>query len=103
MSKRTKWLLSIGVIATLVLGWQIAAFAVHDEVFQLEGNAVTDDPPLPPAPASAVDDWENVVGSNGDGGGATDTAFVAEPTKAITNFTGGIGRASCRERGVISA
>ena len=27
MSKRTKWLLAIGVIATLVIGWQIAAFA----------------------------------------------------------------------------
>ena len=27
MSKRTKWLLSIGVIAALVVGWQIAAFA----------------------------------------------------------------------------
>ena len=27
MSKRTKFLLGIGVIATLVVGWQVAAFA----------------------------------------------------------------------------
>jgi hypothetical protein len=76
-------LLGIGVIAALVIGWQVAAFAVHDEVFQLEGNAVTDVPPLPPAPASAVDDWENVVGPNGDGGGATDTSFVDELNKSF--------------------
>jgi hypothetical protein len=30
VSKRSKWLLAIGVIATLVVGWQAAAFAVFD-------------------------------------------------------------------------
>jgi hypothetical protein len=44
---------------------------------------------LPPAPASAVDDWENVVGPNGDGGGATDTSFVTELNKNSSIFTGG--------------
>jgi hypothetical protein len=89
VSKRTKLLLGIGVIAALVIGWQVAAFAVHDEVFQLEGNAVTDDPPLSPAPASAVDDWENVVGPNGDGGAADETSFVSEPDPNASFFTGG--------------
>ena len=37
MSKRTKWLLSIGLIAVLVIGWQAAAFAVFD-VASLSGS-----------------------------------------------------------------
>jgi hypothetical protein len=79
-------LLGIGVIAALVIGFQVAAFAVHDEVFQLEGNAVTDVPPLPPAPASAVDDWENVFEGTSS---AEDTAFVTELNKNSSIFTGG--------------
>ena len=50
MSKRTKYLLGIGVIAALVIGWQVAAFAVHDEgKFELEGDAtsLTMTPPPP--------------------------------------------------------
>jgi hypothetical protein len=44
VNKRTKFLLGIGVIATLVIGFQVAAYAVHDiGVFELDGNA-TDDP-----------------------------------------------------------
>ena len=79
MSKRTRYLLGIGVIAALVLGWQIAAFAVHDEVFQLEGDAV-DNATSPP------DDWENVFEGTS---GATDTAFVTEPSPNSSFFTGG--------------
>jgi hypothetical protein len=40
VSKRTTFLLGIGVIAALVIGWQVAAFAVHDTgAFELDGNA----------------------------------------------------------------
>jgi hypothetical protein len=56
VNKRTKFLLGIGVIAALVVGWQVAAFAVHDTgAFELEGNAkngLAGDP--------AGDDWDNV-------------------------------------------
>ena len=82
MSKRTKFLLGIGVIAALVIGWQVAAFAVHDEVFQLEGNAVTD--PMPPA--TTPEDWENVFDGTSS---ADDTAFVTEANKNSSIFTGG--------------
>ena len=79
MSKRTKLLLSIGVIAALVISLQVAAFAVHEEVFQLEGDAV-DNATSPP------DDWENVFDGNSS---ADATAFVPESSKAETIFTGG--------------
>ena len=57
MSKRTKWLLGIGVIAALVIGWQVAAFAVHDDgVFQLDGNAAS-----ATHPANITgDDWDTL-------------------------------------------
>jgi hypothetical protein len=42
VNKRTKFLLGIGVIATLIVGWQVAAFAVHDTgKFELDGNATS--------------------------------------------------------------
>ena len=84
MSKRTKFLLGIGVIAALVIGFQVAAYAVHDEVFQLEGNAVDD------TTATEPDDWENVL-DDPDllPDGADETSFVAEPNPATTFFTGG--------------
>ncbi len=75
-------MLGIGVIAALVIGWQVAAFAVHDEVFQLEGNAVTD--PMPPA--TTPEDWENVFDGTSS---ADDTAFVTEANKNSSIFTGG--------------
>jgi hypothetical protein len=83
VSKRTKFLLGIGVIATLVIGWQVAAFAVHDAgVFELEGNALDD-----PAPG---DDWENVFNGTQTGSGAGAKAFLTEtPADASTIFTGG--------------
>ena len=66
MSKRTKFLLGLGVIAALVIGWQVAAFAVHDTgVFELDGNA-TDDPTV------AGDDWDT----------ATAKTFISEPNWA---------------------
>lgn len=94
MSKRTKFLLGIGVIAALVIGWQVAAFAVHDTgAFQLDGNATTN--PSPPAPAG--DDWDRVchqvsptscpTPSNTNGATAVD--WVAEPNLNSTIFTGG--------------
>jgi hypothetical protein len=82
VNKRTKFLLGIGVIAALVIGWQVAAFAVHDEVFQLEGNAVTD--PMPPA--TTPEDWENVFDGTSS---ATDTSFVTEANPNSSIFTGG--------------
>jgi len=46
-------LLGIGAIAALVIGWQVAAFAVHDTgAFELDGNANNQ--------AAAGDDWDNV-------------------------------------------
>lgn len=84
MSKRTKYLLGIGVIAALVIGWQVAAFAVHDEgAFQLDGNAVTN--PSPPAPFPG-DDWDRVFAGTSS---AEDTAFVTEPNPNSDFFTGG--------------
>ena len=79
MSKRTKFLLAIGVIATLVFGLQVAASAVHDlGVFELEGNAIDQ--------AAAGDDWENVF-ENTDS--ADETAFAQEPDPNDSFFTGG--------------
>jgi hypothetical protein len=79
VSKRTKFLLGIGVIAALIIGWQVAAFAVHDEgVFELEGNAVDD--------AATGDDWENVFD---DTSSADETAFVTEVNRNSSIFTGG--------------
>ena len=81
MSKRTRYLLGIGVIAALVIGWQVAAFAVHNEgVFELEGNVVDDTPDALP------DDWENVFEHTDS---ADDTAFVPERNPQSTFFTGG--------------
>ena len=41
MSKRTKWLLSIGVIAALVVGWQVAAVAASlpGSLFEIDTDA----------------------------------------------------------------
>ena len=41
MSKRTKFLLSIGVIAALVVGWQVVAFAASlpGSDFEIDDNA----------------------------------------------------------------
>ena len=51
MSKRTKFLLGIGVIAALVMGWQVAAFAVAGSNFEsADGNLVDNNPP-----AGAID------------------------------------------------
>jgi hypothetical protein len=73
-------LLAIGVIATLVFGWQIAASAVHDlGVFELEGNVVD-------IPVGGADDWENVF-ENTDS--ADETSFSQEPDPNDSFFTGG--------------
>lgn len=84
MSKRTKFLLGIGVIAALVIAFQVAALAVHNEVFQLEGNAVDD------AGATQPDDWENVFNNTQTGTGKGDSTFLTEmPAGSQTIFTGG--------------
>jgi hypothetical protein len=73
VNKRTKFLLGIGVIAALVIAFQVAAFAVHDTgVFELDGNATND-------PNVDGDDWDN----------STAKTFVAEPNLNATIFTGG--------------
>jgi hypothetical protein len=80
VNKRTKFLLGIGVIAALVIGFQVAAYGVHDlGVFELEGDAVDDT-------AVAGDDWEKVF-ANTDS--ADETAFVQEPDPNDSFFTGG--------------
>ena len=102
MSKRTKFLLGIGVIAALVIGWQVAAFAVHDDgVFELEGNAVTDH-----AGAGLPDDWDRIckeatkdntvppdvtgpLCTSAGAASADDVAFVTEPNPNSSFFTGG--------------
>ena len=96
MSKRIKFLLGIGVIAALVIGFQVAAFAVHDTgVFQLDGNATTDASPPAPFPG---DDWDRVChqveptvdcGTTTGAPDATATSWVSEPNRASTIFTGG--------------
>jgi hypothetical protein len=97
VSKRTKFLLGIGVIAALVIGWQVAAFAVHDEgVFQLDGNATTDASPPAPFPG---DDWDRVCfqvlhdaaacSTNSPTSGATAVAWDAEADRSASIFTGG--------------
>jgi hypothetical protein len=59
VSKRTKWLLSIGVIAALVIGWQIAAFASHTAVAPISGNFESNDGNTPVNDAG-LDDWDSV-------------------------------------------
>jgi hypothetical protein len=95
VSKRTKVLLGIGVIAALVVGWQVAAFAVHDEgAFELDGNAISANAPAPIGPA---DDWDRVchqvLGSDcsttSNTTGSTARAWIAEPDRSATIFTGG--------------
>ena len=96
MSKRTKFLLGIGVIAALVIGWQVTAFAVHDTgAFELDGNAVNGSAP--------GDDWDNVCHqvtktlpaadqqckTAADTTGASAVSWVAEPNLNSTIFTGG--------------
>jgi hypothetical protein len=91
VSKRTRFLLGIGVIAALVIGWQVAAFAVHDTgAFELEGDATND-------PTVNGDDWDNVChevlgtdcSTDNDTSGATAVEWVAEPNLNSTIFTGG--------------
>ena len=89
MNKRTKFLLGIGVIAALVISFQVAAFAVHDEVFELDGNAVDN-------PAGGQDDWSNIpgavtaAGSQNTANNPGESAFETEtPAGAQSIFTGG--------------
>ena len=110
MSKRTKYLLGIGVIAALVIGWQVAAFAVHDEgKFELEGDATSLTMTPPPPSDVPTDDWDRVCHQvtvtkdttnqipnectgAGDTTGASAVAWVAEPKEtdgSATIFTGG--------------
>jgi len=90
VSKRTKSLLSIGVIAALVVGWQVAAFAVHNTgAFELDGNATNN--------AAPGDDWDNVChqvlhadcSTTSDTTGASAVDWVAEPDTNASIFTGG--------------
>jgi hypothetical protein len=95
VSKRAKFLLGIGVIAALVVGFQVAAFAIHTEKFELDGNA-TD------SPAGGLEDWANICKSltndplcaTAAPSSAVEKAFVSEPanvaaTKSTSVFTGG--------------
>ena len=89
-------MLGIGVIAALVIGWQVTAFAVHDTgAFDLDGNAVNGSAP--------GDDWDNVCHqvtktlpaadqqckTAADTTGASAVSWVAEPNLNSTIFTGG--------------
>jgi hypothetical protein len=91
VNKRTKILLGIGVIAALVVGWQVAAFAVHDTgQFELDGNATN-------AAATPGDDWDNVChqvlgtdcSTSANTNGATAVDWVAESNPNASIFTGG--------------
>jgi hypothetical protein len=89
VSKRTKFLLGIGVIAALVIGFQVAAYAVHDDVFELDGNAVDN-------PAGGQDDWSNIpeavtaAGSQNPANNPGDSTFLTEtPANAQSIFTTG--------------
>jgi hypothetical protein len=88
VSRRTKFLLGIGVIAALVIGWQVAAFAVHDDAFELEGNAINNFQGPPPDPNQAGDDWENVV-ADPPTDSADERSFAQELDENETIFTGG--------------
>ena len=94
-------MLGIGVIAALVIGWQVTAFAVHDTgAFELDGNAISDNAPAPVGPA---DDWDRVCHqvtktlpaaqqeckTATDTTGATAVSWVAEPDTNTSIFTGG--------------
>jgi hypothetical protein len=97
VSKRTIFLLGIGVIATLVMGVQVVAFASHPEASLAGSNfEIDDDANLKvddPAPPSL--DWANVsesrqtdkVNGTGDnsyaGGVKEDTACPSETTDSI--------------------
>jgi hypothetical protein len=84
-------LLALGAIAALVVGWQVAAFAVHDTgAFELDGNATN-------AAAVPGDDWDNVChevlgtdcSTSSNTTGSSARSFVAEPNLNSTLFTGG--------------
>jgi hypothetical protein len=61
VSKRTRWLLSIGVIAALMLGLQVAAFASHPEVSLTGSNFEIDtDANLKVDDAAPSTDWAGV-------------------------------------------
>jgi hypothetical protein len=79
MSKRTKWLLSIGVIAALVVGWQIVAFAGP------VGNASgfeDDDGNLADAAAVTGIDWNSFATTSWTG-----TAPYRESSKVVSGWT----------------
>ena len=96
MSKRTKWLLAIGAILTLVVGWQVAAYASHPEAslpgslfeIDIDANLKVDD-------GAGSLDWANVnetrvtdkVNGTGDnsyaGGVKEDTVCPSETTDSI--------------------
>jgi hypothetical protein len=75
VSKRTKYLLGIGVIAALVIGWQVAAFAnfpaghvlltLPGSDFEIDADAnlqvdhTGDVPPPPATPLPEMIDWQN--------------------------------------------
>jgi hypothetical protein len=58
VSKRTKWLLSIGVIAALVVGWQVVAYGVvAQSSFQDDDGDL--DPALPASHPANTIDWNS--------------------------------------------
>ena len=82
MSKRTRYLLGIGVIAALVLGWQMVAFAaLPGSNFEITDGNLKVDGTAPPAL-----DWANVTQTRkaDDPPGQNDNSFV-EGTKEDTN------------------
>ena len=67
MSKRTKCLLAIGVIAALVVGWQVAAFASHPEASLLGSNFEIDvNANLKVDDAAPSIDWASVTEGHED-------------------------------------
>ena len=98
MSKRTKFLLGIGVIAALVIGWQVVAFAaLTGSNFEITDGNLKDDPPtfVPGPPASGTLDWANITQTRkaDDSPGQNDSSFVEgtkEDTEPPTPGAGGI-------------
>jgi hypothetical protein len=95
VSKRTKWLLSIGVIAALVIGWQVAAFAHAEATLPGSNFEIDDDANLKVDHVGVKDDWASVteiratdkVNGTGDdsyaGGVKEDTVCPAATTDSI--------------------
>jgi hypothetical protein len=101
VNKRTKWLLSIGVIATLVVGFQVAAYASHGLATLAFSNfEIDEDANLKNDDGAPFVDWADLAHPNGPELRATDAATgqnddsykggVKEDTECPGEVTGSI-------------